>query len=600
MKSTWAQLETQFGGKDWEKANGIIINLRNLGASEIELRSVFNVGSSRVHRLDHYDPEQDVGPKVPAHAFSAETLAFLKEVADTWETEDGFPCVHRRPRHYFTEAGITWKLLHSRYEKAWEGLPADRQQIVEKMAYSTFTQYVHHLYPGHHLSRTQQDVCDACIRLNLVLNNPNSTADEKAAAQKELDQHNNAARDQRRAISDFTRQYAGSLVPGETNFNVLPDYVDDDDSDSGASQGVPDSILLVAEDFGQGIALPHYGHVRPSCDYFNSNLMLNMYVMADISRNENSVFLYDERCQKKDKDALCSLRLSFHLEQLNRCRQENRSPPEYFVSIRDNCVGQNKSNVTLKLASYLSLSFYKRVLIVYLIPGHSHMIADRVVAWAKRAISGNNLYVPGEITNKMNGVKSIRASHIQHSDPRRPCYTGWKPVLDKYLRDFPPLFTQFYVFEFYDGKVRMQPLTTSSPEESMEHILCANPVAVGKALNSVLLGSESVDHVTPDKIRLERTPIIPLDASKVKSLHKKYETIPVEHLWYYPDPVVDNEQGLDEDKDAQSQHQPKKPRTVTKPVAPGARRVGRPLKPANTAVGHTQSILNFLVPKKTD
>ena len=63
---------------------------------------------------------------------------------------------------------------------------------------------------------------------------------------------------------------------------------------------------------------------------------------------------------------------------------------------------------------FLSLSFYKRVLILYLIPGHSHMMADRVVAWAKGGMKHKDIFVPAEMVNAMNSVKSIRAEYIDH------------------------------------------------------------------------------------------------------------------------------------------------------------------------------------------
>ena len=55
-----------------------------------------------------------------------------------------------------------------------------------------------------------------------------------------------------------------------------------------------------------------------------------------------------------------------------------------FISIRDNCVAQNKSNATLKFEAFLSMIFYKLVLIIYLIPGHSHILPDRVVPWVEK------------------------------------------------------------------------------------------------------------------------------------------------------------------------------------------------------------------------
>lgn len=72
------------------------------------------------------------------------------------------------------------------------------------------------------------------------------------------------------------------------------------------------SALILAEDYKQGIVMPHFGILRPQSDYFNSNLMVHLYVQADISRGENVVSLYDEQTMGKDKDALCSLCLKYH------------------------------------------------------------------------------------------------------------------------------------------------------------------------------------------------------------------------------------------------------------------------------------------------
>eukprot|EP01038_Epipyxis_sp_PR26KG_P018208 gene18208-25613_t len=231
-----------------------------------------------------------------------------------------------------------------------------------------------------------------------------STHEQVLAAENELLAHNDAAVEQRRAISKFTREYAKSLnVNADLPNEIIPDHIDDeieetvddvDDAAGASSSLVNGEVLLLAGDFGQGIALPHYGLIRPSVDYFQSNLMLNLYVMSDISRNEQNVFVYDERLMGKDKDALCSLRMAFHIKSRNKCLALGVVPPKVFISIRDNCVGQNKSNVTLKLECFLSMSFYERVLIIYLIPGHSHMLPDRVVSWVKKFLAQRNLYSP--------------------------------------------------------------------------------------------------------------------------------------------------------------------------------------------------------------
>jgi hypothetical protein len=51
----------------------------------------------------------------------------------------------------------------------------------------------------------------------------------------------------------------------------------------------------------------HYGHLQRSTNYFNSNLMVLNFVVADLTSDNANMFFYDERMQGKDADVLCSL-----------------------------------------------------------------------------------------------------------------------------------------------------------------------------------------------------------------------------------------------------------------------------------------------------
>ena len=333
------------------------------------------------------------------------------------------------------------------------------------MALPTFHEYRRWLFPGYNTDRKKEDVCDSCVRLQFVIDNPNSTATEKEHAKLEKQMHISAAIDQRRAIKQYAEKYMNRLfLPVQPVY--LPDYADGEDdgdteekrrneilndtttdilcnfsrdqseigdnlanldeflsetsdkSNNAAIQNPLDGFmaLILAEDFGSGIAMPHYGIIRPPSDYFNSNLMINLYVMSDISRGENNVILYDERTMGKDKDTLCSLRFKYHLESYQRCLREGRTQPELYISIRDNCVGQNKSNVTLQFDSFMAQSFYERVMVIYLIPGHSHMLPDRVVAWAKRALYKKNIYLPYDIVKEINNGNIVKEGFICHEN----------------------------------------------------------------------------------------------------------------------------------------------------------------------------------------
>jgi hypothetical protein len=106
--------------------------------------------------------------------------------------------------------------------------------------------------------------------------------------------------------------------------------------------------------------------------------MMQNFIISDITANRNNVLIYDKRGQGKGADALCSLCLLFHLQ----LRQERADrSPKMLMLIFDNYVGQNKSKVVFMFYALLSLLFYDKVALLFLIPGHSHNQADRVVAW---------------------------------------------------------------------------------------------------------------------------------------------------------------------------------------------------------------------------
>jgi hypothetical protein len=68
-----------------------------------------------------------------------------------------------------------------------------------------------------------------------------------------------------------------------------------------------------------------------------------------------------------------------------------------LLLILDNCVGQNKSKVVFMFYALLSLLFYDKVTLLFLIPGHSHNQADCVVAWCRNKMRAQNLYTPARL-----------------------------------------------------------------------------------------------------------------------------------------------------------------------------------------------------------
>ena len=234
IEAQWENLKTNHAA-DHEKANGTIINLLNLDLSHIEIRSLIGCGGSRIasmqKRIDAGKDYEPIPRAAPSHALNKKSIEYLFSHMLTWNEslEQGFPCPHRRMKHYFLEK-TTWYDLWLKYKESLTLLSEDDKTDIRLMEYSTFTQYVHQKSPGLRLARSKQDVCDSCVRLDFIIANPSSTEAEVAKAILEKETHNSAAVEQRRAVSAFTKQYASTLgYPLPPELIVLPDHLDERD-----------------------------------------------------------------------------------------------------------------------------------------------------------------------------------------------------------------------------------------------------------------------------------------------------------------------------------------------------------------------------------
>lgn len=165
IKIDWSVLDSGNGKKDQEKANEIIIALCNLKLSQIEILSILGCGSERISkmrtRISQGETFVGQGRKPPSHAFKGPTLKYLYDFMDKWETGVSVSCQHYEHR-YLVEEGLTWKVLHERYQETYSTLPAAAKVDIEFMKYSTFTQYVHQRNPNLRLTKPKQETCLTC------------------------------------------------------------------------------------------------------------------------------------------------------------------------------------------------------------------------------------------------------------------------------------------------------------------------------------------------------------------------------------------------------------------------------------------------------
>ena len=458
MKQTYQDLtdNRKPHGCVYDTADGYVISLIELGYSERELRAWLGIGGHMFARLKREiaDPtlrERKLEPKTLAHAVTEQEIQDIKDNVKSWDCrlEDGFPCSHRKQQRFFIQPAeekekITWTSLHGEYEVAMEAKNS------RKLSFSRWRQYVNFFFSEIKLARTKEDVCDGCFSIDIELRNPKITEQRKAELIELKATHLQDAIIQRRCMQAFVKMYVKRVAPDQ----VLPDVFIHDLIDEGgknlnhdvAAPLPPGCVQVQAEDFGGDQSMPHFGCSRPAVDYFQSNLNLRNFVVSDICTAINHIYYYDERAQDKGADALCSLRLLHHLSKL--C---TTLPPKISVSILDNCVGQNKSQIVMKFFAFLSVCFYKEVVALYLKSGHSHMLPDRATAHQRNAISGVNLYHPDDLVEVVNRIRHISATFLDHNSNKRPFFTGWGQLLDKYFHSLPGGYTENYFFEINFG-----------------------------------------------------------------------------------------------------------------------------------------------------
>ena len=261
-------------------------------------------------------------------------------------------------------------------------------------SYNRFNEYWKFYFPYLRCTRLASDACGPCVRISITLKDPNISKDEKKELETQKSMHIAVAKAQRKFMSSAVSASISSWVLEEGDLKdvlFVLGNLDDTDSRDIEHDSKLRNVIVQCEDLGQSIAMPHYGYEQPGLDYFNSNLMMHEFVVADRVSNRNTVYFYDERVLKKDGESMCILRLYDHLFKLEKYLTSRTPSPKSYIAVMDNCCGQNKSKTVMMFFQLLSILFYENIALNYLLPGHSHMAADRAVSWVRTSLGKNNI-----------------------------------------------------------------------------------------------------------------------------------------------------------------------------------------------------------------
>ena len=177
---------------------------------------------------------------------------------------------------------------------------------------------------------------------------------------------------------------------------------------------------------------------QPGCTYYY--LPLSIYNLGVVNHafdyGDNSRFdthmdahVYHEGVAKKGSNNVVSLILK-SLKSAGIMR-ENDIGGE-LILVFDNCSGQNKNNMVLKMLVWLvEVGYFKKVELIFLIVGHTKNAADRLFNMLKKLYRLRNLYTMEELITTLNYSQTINVVPAVEED-----FEDWESFFDLFYSDF--------------------------------------------------------------------------------------------------------------------------------------------------------------------
>lgn len=220
---------------------------------------------------------------------------------------------------------------------------------------------------------------------------------------------------------------------------------------------------LVA-DYCQNLSMPHQGMTQPGDTYYFSPLTVNCFGTADASfdKPQMRAYVYHEGEGKKGGNNVASL---LYKDLYDRgWVDEKKGPRGELTIIMDNCTGQNKNKMVMRMAALVhELGLYKKINIAFLVAGHTKNICDRLFNLLKLVYRKCNIYSFEQLINVLNEADDVTAVRTGPSD-----FFDWDTFEDTIYRQLTTgTVTRSHMFLFDNQKPGI--LRTQDTAEDSSH-----------------------------------------------------------------------------------------------------------------------------------
>ena len=132
----------------------------------------------------------------------------------------------------------------------------------------------------------------------------------------------------------------------------------------------PDRRDCFVGDYCQNMGLPHFGNEQPGETYYYSPLGIYIFGIVNYATEKMNAYVYHEGVGAKGGNNVCSL-VYKNLEDcgiIKEWKESGKKPGKSLSLVFDNCGGQNKYHVMLRMSLWLiDMGLYKAVEGIFLL-----------------------------------------------------------------------------------------------------------------------------------------------------------------------------------------------------------------------------------------
>jgi len=203
-----------------------------------------------------------------------------------------------------------------------------------------------------------------------------------------------------------------------------------------ATTGVPHTAwtYTMCCDFAQNMDVPSYKGQQPGETYYYSPL--NVYVFgcaeefSDPGKSSLTAFAYPEYNGKKGGDNVASMVI--RMLSLKGLLDVSKGTAKALNVVMDNCAGQNKNRMVLRLGALLvEMNYFATVQFVFLVVGHTKNICDRLFNLIKKNYRKKNIYTVDELVANCGELSMINAVEMQPEHFRK-----YDDLLNRHYKKF--------------------------------------------------------------------------------------------------------------------------------------------------------------------